>query len=451
METLSLRIPDIKYLTAMICSGYMVICIVLLPGYLIWDTPFLIGMMMLPFMLQIEKGTLSNRFLLPALLFSVLAIAVPVRSTLFFMLLLTTLLLFENLVGKLSLAVLLTMVIISPIFKFFSDTLSFPLRLWLSNVVAETMTFAGMPAVASGNIIILKGYQFYIDQACAGLNMLHLSLLISIFIAAHYQKKAGRTLSMIQLITMISITILLNVISNYFRIVLIVLFKIMPGQVLHDAAGLLCLCIYVILPLILLTKPITTRLQSRPLTLQTKPKISPSVVFLHIGFLISMSYLAFQPKNNNHTTDGQQLTLSGFRKSKVGDVIKLQSDEALIYLKPTPFYAPEHNPMICWKGSGYEFSFIRKQNINGITVYTGTLQKGKEKIYSSWWFDNGSLKTINQLSWRWHSGLSNSSFYLVNVNTARASDLHAMTAKLLASSFISQKINPAQKYTLKTK
>ncbi len=417
--------------------GYGLLCMKIVPDYLIWETNAFIGLLMLPYVAEIQKGQLSRRFLIPVLIFSLLAIAVPARSTLFFMLLFSLLLLFENAIGKLSLAVPFILVIISPIFKFFSDTLSFPLRLWLSNLVANTMTFAGMQIKAAGNLISIGKYEFYIDQACAGLNMLHLSLLIAVFIAAAHQKKKRHLLNFTRLSGLLLLTFLLNIISNYFRILMIVIFKIMPGNVFHDLAGLICMAIYVILPLSLFTGRFLKCFSGKSTETILQPAITSyprRTIVIHSALLLCLGILAFRPKHVREIPANDRIGLEGYNKSIVsGDVIKLENKTALIYLKPTPFYAPEHNPMICWSGSGYEFKFIRKVMVKGTEIYMGTLEKGKEKIYAAWWFDNGILKTTNQWNWRWQSALNRKPFYLVNVNAVREEDLFRITGQLLPS------------------
>ena len=417
--------------------GYGLLCLKIVPDYLSWETNVFIGLLMLPYVAEIKKGCLSRRFLVPVLIFSLLAIAVPARSTLFFMLLFSLLLLFENFIGKLSLAVLFILVIISPIFKFFSDTLSFPLRLWLSNLVADTMTFAGMQIKAAGNLISIGKYEFYIDQACAGLNMLHLSLLITVFIAAAYQKKRQSPLHFTTIFCLLLITFSLNIVSNYFRILMIVIFKIMPGNIFHDLAGLICMAIYVILPLSLFTGRFIkyfSRKNQISLVQSTGLTYPYRIITLHITLLLSLGILAFRPKYVREIPANDKIELAGYKKSIVSrDVIKLENKTALIYLKPTPFYAPEHNPMICWSGGGYEFKFIRKVLVKGTEIYMGTLEKGKEKIYAAWWFDNGVLKTTNQWNWRWQSAIKRESFYLVNVNAVKEEDLLRITEQLLPS------------------
>jgi exosortase N len=112
-------------------------------------------------------------------------------------------------------------------------------------------------------------------------------------------------------------------------------------------------------------------------------------------------------------------------------VIKFEGKQSLVYFKPTEFYAMGHDPSICWRGSGYQFNAIWQETINGTAIYMGTMNKGKDIIYTSWWFDNGKYRTINQFDWRWKALKGDGEFSLVNVNAANERDLMMETKKLL--------------------
>lgn len=398
----------------------------------------IVGFLVVLYSMRVEFKSRSIRHLLPSLMFILLCIAIPTKTTYFLMLLFTLSLLYESLVGKFSLMVIAAMIIISPIFKFFGDTLGFPLRLWLSDAVAGTMTFAGIPTQSVGNLITIGKFQFYIDQACAGLNMLNLSLLVALFLAASHEKKRSCSVGMIPILALLMTTFLLNILSNYFRILLIVLFKIMPGNLMHDLAGIICLTIYVIIPLACFgDRLLTTFTESSSKTVEfIKLRYCHNFALLTCIPIFSWFIPNIAPVYQHRQSQATSIKLEGYSRELIaGDVIKMQNETALIYLKPTQFYAPEHNPMICWTGSGYEFTLIRKERILNIEIYMGTLQKGKEKVYAAWWFDDGVMKTTKQWEWRWHSLRHKKNFYLVNVNAGNPQDLQRVIKSLLPSPF----------------
>jgi exosortase N len=429
-----------KLVRLIICLSYFFIAIRLLSGYLIWDITLYVGLAIIPCVFSVEKGISSTRFLIPALACAAFALFIPTRSTLFFSLVFTTMLLFESFKWKISMAFFFLLMLISPIFKFFCDTLGFPLRLWLSNIVAQTMNFAGMNARANGNMISIDNYDFYIDQACAGLNMLNVSMLLCLFIISFYQKRTNTSLNFLKLTPLLLITFSLNIIANFFRITAIVVFKIMPGTTLHDLAGVICMLIYVILPLTWIIKIFVQRL-GKPKHIYDREshyrgaKPFKKFQYLQLMLFIVIAYLSATTNSVNQFSNSKTISLKGYKKTSMdNNVLKFENKTALIYMKPTPFYAPEHNPMICWTGSGYAFQLIRKERIKGIEIYTGILVKGNDRIYASWWFDNGKMKTVSQFGWRWQ-GVRSNNFYLINVNAARPEDLKRVTAALLLSSF----------------
>jgi len=59
------------------------------------------------------------------------------------------------------------------------------------------------------------------------------------------------------------------------------------------------------------------------------------------------------------------------------------------------------------------------------------MRKDKSSIYVSWWFDNGSYRTLDQLDWRWRVLKGEKNFYLINVNSANETTMLKETKKIL--------------------
>ena len=95
--------------------------------------------------------------------------------------------------------------------------------------------------------------------------------------------------------------------------------------------------------------------------------------------------------------------------------------------------------MICWVGSGYEFKQIKKETIVDKEIYTGTLEKGADKLFTAWWFDNGKCKTIKHLEWRWRSLKGEGEFVLVNVSTTTEQELRNKVNEFLKSDLKEEK------------
>ncbi len=418
MLALQLYKPLNRFLPIGFCLAYLCILILLMQNYFLWNANVFTGLALAPCICSVEYEKRSLRYLIPALLMGGIALLIPAKTALFLAMVFAALLLAENLWGKINPVLLFLLLLISPLFTYASSLFGFPIRLWLSEVAARIIGFLGIKAFASGNIITLDNYEFSVDQACAGLNMLATSLIICLFIIAFYQRKLAKQLSFLQVILLLTGTVGLNIVCNLFRIILLVLFKIMPDNFLHDGIGVICLVGYVIIPLLFLTKLLIEKQAKVKVNEETKLNFTPELRYplLHFLFLMVMIFATLNLKRMDKASQSYNpIRLGGFKKETLEDgIMKFENKEALIYMKSTAFYASEHNPMVCWKGSGYDFKFIKKEIIKGKEVYTGTLIKGKDKIYSAWWFDNGSIKTINQFTWRWHAAKGEGNFYLIN-------------------------------------
>ncbi|MBD1365062.1 exosortase N [Mucilaginibacter sp. ZT4R22] len=421
MLTIQLKTPYKVQPVAIFGLAYLVLALWFVPGYLIWNANLVMGLLLIPYICKADKTRYSLRYLLPAVLATGLAVVLPVNTLFFVAMLFVVLLLIENSIGRMGDSLLLLIILISPVFGHFTRLGEFPVRLWLSERVADVLSAGGIPASAAGNQIVLGNYEFSVDPACAGLNMLVTSVLIGLFVLNWYQKQSGRMLSFKWLALLCTLTVALNVVCNFFRILLLVAFKIMPGTFLHDAVGIGCLLIYVLAPLLLGIKPLLVWFGkagiAKPVTEQKQGIRYP---FLHIALLAAMLFVASHlVKADTLVASTNKIQLAGYQKKQLdGGIMKFENKDALIYLKPTAFYAPEHDPMICWVGSGYAFKSIRRETIGGHGLYTATLVKNTDRIYAAWWFDNGQLKTVNQFTWRWAAAKNDGQFYLVNVNAS---------------------------------
>jgi exosortase N len=415
--------------------AYLALALWFVPGYMKWDANLVMGLLLIPYICKADKTRYSLRYLMPALLATGLAVLLPVNTLFFVAMLFVALLLIENSVGRLGDSLVFLILLVSPVFGYFTRLGEFPVRLWLSERVADVLSAGGIPASAAGNQILLGNYEFSVDPACAGLNMLVLSVLIGLFVLSWYQKQMGKVLGFKWLALLCTLTVALNVVCNFFRILLLVTFKIMPGTFLHDAVGIGCLLIYVLAPLFIGIRPLLARFGkmavTKPLSEQKQGIRYP---FLHIALLAAMLFVASHlVKADALVTSTNNIQLAGYQKKQLdGGIMKFENADALIYLKPTTFYAPEHDPMICWVGSGYAFKNIRRETIGGHGLYTATLVKNTDRIYAAWWFDNGRLKTVNQVAWRWAVAKNDGQFYLVNVNASSPQKLKQKIEELMA-------------------
>ncbi len=418
----------------LISTGLLVSCVGLFlwlaaQSYFAVDGLTWLGIILFPYVLIVRhKGVFSLRYGILAGILVLLSLCIPTRTAQFALLTITILFWVEAFVGKTTLLPLAWLVVLSPFFRYVSTVFSFPIRLQLSSWAGSLLSACGFPVKVLGNAIQMGDTEFSVDVACMGLQMIELSLLLSLFLVAHYERTFHKQLHWLWLVGIAGCTLLLNTLSNLLRIILLIVFHILPENPMHDGVGLACLVVYVIVPMAV---GIRWLYQSQGRSIQIvssqnqKPpyRLAVGLGALVLGIVFTQALLL--PKPVTPSPSIAVNSLPGFTKQVTTDgIVQLTGASQLIYIKPiAAFYVAEHSPLICWRGSGYNFTQVAKQKIHGMEVYTGILQKGKERIYTAWWFDNGTHRTIDQWEWRWQMLRGEKNFNLVNVNVSRKEEL----------------------------
>lgn len=390
------------------------------PDYLNLSDPyFWIGLITLPLSYGIRKGAMSRRLLWPTLFFGLLSIPFTTTFGIYCTLVFGVLYIVEQHLGKTSFLFALHLLLLSPLFQYLNNLVSFPIRLALSGAAGNMLAFAGFDIQVSGNLIQLDGQEFLVDSACAGLFMLRYSFLFAVIILAYLQDKQ-KSWKLTELAGFFTVQLLLCITGNLIRIVLLIVFKIMPEHWFHEVLGLIIFFVYSLLPFYWLTQYCARK--KAPSRVPKEPKnISPAVKWpVLVALLLNFAFICY--KNATKTPKPVSITASlpqNYQFEPINGIFKLQSDNALIYIKPpVEAYSSDHNPLICWKGSGYDFRHIREIMLGSVNVSVAELVKGDEKLYTMWWFDSGTHRTGSQWDWRWRSLAHQEGFYLVNITTA---------------------------------
>jgi exosortase N len=217
---------------------------------------------------------------------------------------------------------------------------------------------------------------------------------------------------------------MLNLVANMIRILVLVYFDIRPENKMHEVTGLICLAIYVLLPSLwiiqLLIKKWGIKAVSLPTASLPTPKTSRFLLkHISLALLLACSSIYICRKNNRpipHSLPQVSGYIGAYYDS---DVIQYRNASALVYIKKiNGVFSAEHNPAMCWLGSGYIFESIDQASFQGVAVYTGILKKGNERLYTAWWFDNGHNRTLGQLDWRWEVLKGSKPYSVVNVTAA---------------------------------
>jgi len=227
----------------------------------------------------------------------------------------------------------------------------------------------------------------------------------------------------------------LNIISNLIRIILLVQFSVLPDTFSHELAGVVCLILYVFLPAVWLA---SLFIKSSPVfndKIVRLNSVSRSSIVLHLVIFACILLLAGRVAKadtykNSYNSSVKQ-TADFLVTPYAPGILKLQNKQALVYIKYIRgFYDTDHNPMICWKGSGYVFEQIQKEKISNQEIYTGMLINGDEKLYSAWWYGNGLSSTVSQFKWRWDMLRGAEGYAVVNVTCASQEELDKQVKKV---------------------
>jgi exosortase N len=419
---------------------YGTIMIIALKTYMVWQSVnVMLGVIALPAVSVINPlYKRSVRYAIAALLIGLLSFWLPVKTMLYGTIVFAGFFIAESFAGKTNLLPLLVVGLMSPVFQYISNVFSFPIRLRLTEWSGQMMNTVSMATVVKGNMILYNGNEFAVDPACMGLNMMVTSLLIQIILIAIYQKRSGSRLVWWQVFVLMGVITGLNIISNLFRIICLVRFNILPHTLMHELTGIICLLVYVIIPAAFITRLVVKKFGKKVNPVDSGTKLMPvkKMIVLHSLLLIVTFCSAFTTmKYDNYINDATAAVapVPGYKVQRISaDIIKLDNAQSMIYIKTIPgFYNSDHNPMICWRGNGYTFQQVGEQVIDNTTIYTALLQNEKDQLHTAWWYDNGSKRTIDQLTWRWDVLRGANNYSIVNVTSPDKEQLISEIRELL--------------------
>lgn len=429
---LSFKIATPKRMALGLYLAYAIVILIVLHAYIKWQSVnVVLGLLALPLVTVIQPENCRNiRYGTAAALFALLTILLPLKTLLYFTVAFACFFVTENFLGKINLLPVGVVGLMSPVCQFVADEFSVPIRLQLTSWAGSIMSCIQSNITVKGNVIISNGNEFLVDPACMGLNMMVTSLLLQLIIIAMYQRKYQLQLSWLQVTGLLVVSFAMNIVSNLFRIICLVWFNILPGTTMHELTGIFCLLVYVVIPMVWLTRLVIKYKGQVTSVIQTNetPVIWKNVLRVHLVLFIIISWAAFKTVlNDRKVADATAavVAVDGYSTERVtAEIVKLQSNESLIYVKNIPdFFSADHHPMICWKGSGYLFNQMQQETIGGQQVYTALLINGNEQLYTGWWYDNGIEHTIEQVSWRYKMLVGEKSFSVVNVTTGNKQQL----------------------------
>ena len=237
----------------------------------------------------------------------------------------------------------------------------------------------------------IEGVNFYInnakisiDTACMGLSMFKTGLLTGAFLLTLEERKQQKFFSIIQILLFCLIIVVLNLISNYFRIITLILFNCTEENALHHTIGIICFAFYQILPmlfLIRLFKPAIEEISNKPMSFKMLPIIITSGILL----ITSLEIKKEQNQNILENLDPKYTSQKGVWANK--EVYKIVTPGKLTYIK-----TPVHKPLICWTGNGYKIIESKKIIRNQEEIWFVKMEKDNIRYFSYWWYECGNKK-----------------------------------------------------------
>lgn len=294
-------------------------------------------------------------------------------------------LVFYHFTQKFSFIAFICIMLFSSIFNTFFDYLTVEIKQTLCYTVYLTLkNFISIDKIEGVNFYI-KNAKITIDTACMGLSMFKTGLLFGAFLLTLEEQKKQKYYNIKQIFLFCFLVILLNIVSNYFRIITLVLFNCTQENTLHYTIGILCFMVYQIVPMLLIIRFFIPKKE----TIANSKIKSLRLLPLAIGGLIlfatsleikqELDYKLLDGLNSSYTIN------KGIWVNK--EVFKIVTPQKLTYIKTIA-----HNPLICWTGNGYKVIESKVITKNKEKIHFVRMEKNNVQYVSYWWYEMENQK-----------------------------------------------------------
>ena len=376
----------------------------------------------------------NNPYQLPGWKYPLMAAAsillgcwIPVQTFYYFSAALCLICLLELRFGRQSPLVGLALLSAAPVTSYLVDVFTFPIRLSLTAGAANILRWLDPRACAEGTSIVYQGTRFNIDTGCMGLYMFLVAVQIGLFLLSVQVRKNECVVKRIPMLLFFFALFLLTIVANFLRILLLITLNCPAGTARHQWVGLICFTAYVLIPATyLIRRFFKSSPSSEELRVSATRGWVPAglYVILLVGLLIQGMLL----KTSNNDFLSAQRVLDKFQPVDLCEaspgVQQFHSRGALVYVKQVRgFFDTDHQPMMCWQGTGYEFVQTSLHSVGSQHCYMGEMRRGNQVLYSAWWYDNGYQQTSSAWDWRWRMVKGEAPYALVNVTCESRNEL----------------------------
>ncbi|KQO33907.1 hypothetical protein ASF10_17845 [Flavobacterium sp. Leaf82] len=288
--------------------------------------------------------------------------------------------LYYSITRKFSFIAFICIFLFSSIFNTFFDYLTVEIKQTLCNGVYLTLkNFLPITKIEGVNFYI-NNAKITIDTACMGLSMFKTGLLVGAFLLTIEERKQQKLFSIKQIFLFCCIIIALNIISNYFRIITLILLDCTQENTLHYTIGLLCFAFYQVMPMLFLIRFFKPKNEEKVNT------TSPNFVLLPIiagSLIVFATSLEIKREIKHDLLENLNPTYNIKKGVWINnEVFKIATPEKLTYIK-----TPSHNPLICWTGTGYKIIESKIISSDNEKIWQVKMEKNNTQYYSYWWYE----------------------------------------------------------------
>lgn len=252
----------------------------------------------------------------------------------------------------------------------------------------------------------INGAKITVDTACMGLSMFKTGLLAAAVLLTIEEKNNKKYYSIRQIVLFCFLVVLLNIISNFFRITTLILLDCTQENLLHHSVGLTCFVLYQIIPMLFLIRRMKPYQQGGKESGKSI-NLVPVLIGCVLVFITSMEMKNELSFNLLYQIDPKYAVENG--KWVNDEVFKISKPNKLIYIK-----APSHKPLICWTGDGYKISESKIVRLDGSKVWFNKMEKNNRHYKSYWWYESGNVKYTSFIDVMLQKLLYNKPIRLIN-------------------------------------
>ncbi len=320
--------------------------------------------------------------------------------------------------GKLNNTVFFIIWLFAPFTRYIFNIFGFPIRIYLSKISSQVLTFLNFSSESMGSQITFNGNTFSVDSPCMGLRLVITGFLLTYLFFSIFEQRKKQEIKNTYKFSMLILSFLLIMCANLARILGLILLNSAPETLSHELTGFVTLFLVHCIPLYFIIKKGHINYFKNINT--TSVSFFPSkyiflIPFFFMGVLQSKPLLSTKKTTDTYVTP--LLKDYQIQKEKF-NILQLKNHNSLVYFKPQhTFSISNHNPLICWKGTGYQVRNEQKIEINNVKLYTAILINGSEVLHTAWWYDDGqSIKTTNEFLWRYLQLKDDKKFHLINLS-----------------------------------